>query len=311
MSTKSKTKLPVVLLFGPTGVGKTELIFSIFRENFEIINADSMQVYKGMDIGSAKPDPSIRALIPHHLIDIKTPDIQYNAGEFVARADKITAEIISRKKIPVISGGTAFYFRNYLYGLPDIPDGDINIRKKLQNELLEKGIVRLYEELQFYDPLRAEIIHQNDRYRILRALEVIRSTGKPLTSYTVSTDIRSNISPFIIGLNRDRKELYKRINSRVVKMFKHGLVGEVKRLIENGYKSTDPGMKGIGYGEFFLQSRIGEFTIPDVADLIMRNSRRYAKRQMTFFRKIPDVNWFHPEDKNIELAVKKFIAEKM
>ncbi len=272
------------------------MIFSLFREKFEIINADSMQVYRGMDIGSAKPDPSFCSLIPHHLIDIKTPDCQFSAGEFVPLADKTIKEIISRGKLPVISGGTAFYFRNYLFGLPESPRVEISVRNKIQLELRLRGLPSLYQELQKLDPQRAGEINPRDRYRVSRALEVYRFTGRPISSYRVSVKMRSDITPFIIGLQRERSELYSRINTRVDVMFKNGLVEEVKRLISMGYRSTDPGMKGIGYGEFFLQRRTGEMTLSDVSDMIKQNSRRYAKRQITFFNKIPGVRWFHPED---------------
>jgi len=306
LSTKSEINFPVILLFGPTGVGKTDLIFSLFREKFEIINADSMQVYRGMDIGSAKPDPSFCSLIPHHLIDIKTPDCQFSAGEFVPLANKTIKEIISRGKLPVISGGTAFYFRNYLFGLPESPHVDISVRNKIQLELSLRGLPSLYEELQKLDPKRAGKINPRDRYRISRALEVYRFTGRPISSYRVSAKMRSDIIPLIIGLQRERSELYSRINTRVDEMFKNGLIEEIKRLISMGYRSIDPGMKGIGYREFFFQNRTGELTRTGVAELIKQNSRRYAKRQITFFTKIPGVRWFHPDDSR---KIKKVLEE--
>ncbi len=308
LSTKSKIKFPVILLFGPTGVGKTDLIFSLFKDSFEIINADSMQVYRGLDIGSAKPDPSLRTLIPHHLFDIRTPDCQFNAGDFVALADKLVKEIVSRGNIPVISGGTAFYFRNYIFGLPESPGGNAEVRKDLQKELHQKGLPVLYGELSRIDPVRAGQINPGDSYRIIRALEVVRSTGVSLSSYRVPTEVRPDIQPLVLGLQRDRGELYERINQRVDAMFRDGLVEEVKRLIDEGYSPEDPGMRGIGYKEFFLQSRTGELTRTGVYALIKQNSRRYAKRQMTFFKKIPGVLWFHPDEKKkMKEVVERFL----
>ncbi len=308
LSTRSKIKFPVILLFGPTGVGKTDLIFSLFKDSFEIINADSMQVYQGLDIGSAKPSPSFRSLIPHHLFDIRTPDCQFNAGDFVTLADKHVKETASRGNIPVISGGTAFYFRNYLFGLPESPRVNAEVRKDLQRDLHQKGLALLYEELKRTDPLRAGQINSRDSYRILRALEVFRSTGISLSSYTVPAAVRSDIQPLVIGLQRDRKELYTRINKRVDIMFRDGLVEEVKHLIAEGYSQADPGMRGIGYKEFFLQRRTGELTRTGVSALIKQNSRRYAKRQMTFFKKMPGVLWFHPDErKKIKEVVERFL----
>ncbi len=311
MSTKSKTKFPVILLFGPTGVGKTDLVFSLFKEKFEIINADSMQVYKGMDVGTAKPGKLLQSQIPHHLLDIKTPDCQFNAGDFVSLADRAVKEILSRKNIPVITGGTAFYFRNYMYGLPESPgDTSVEMRKKLQQELHERGLPALYNELQHCDSVRAKQIHSRDRYRILRALEVIRSTGNAFSSFKVHDTIRENLNLLVIGLQRNREELYSRINRRVDSMFQNGLVSEVKRLLSEGYTFEDPGMRGIGYREFSIQKRAGEFTCSGIMALIKQNSRRYAKRQMTFFRKIPGVKWFHPDDiPAVEKTVTEFLQE--
>lgn len=307
MSTKSPIKHPVILLFGPTGVGKTDLIFKLFKDNYEIINSDSMQVYRGMDIGSAKPSLQEREEIPHHLIDFMLPSEQFNAGMFVKMTDRLIPEIIDRGKIPVISGGTAFYFKSFLYGLPDLPSVEPAIRESLQSELSRKGLPALYAELKLADPLRAEQVEPGDSYRILRALEVFRVSGKSLSSFSLPDKIRKHISPLVIGLERPRPELYDRINMRVDGMIKRGLIDEVKHLIEAGYTKKDPGMKGIGYGEFFLQAETGEYTTGDVIGLIKRNSRRYAKRQYTFFKKLPMVKWFNPADTAVLEVVKSFI----
>lgn len=284
-------------------MGKTALIFSLFKNNYEIINADSMQVYRRMDIGSAKPSDRMLEEIPHHLIDILYPSQQFNAGMFVEMADELVGEILSRGRIPVISGGTAFYFKSYLFGLPDLPPGNRQVREELQKELAANGLGSLYSELIKVDPARAGQIDSSDSYRILKALEVFRSEGRPISSYNVPEKVRDGINPLIIGLDRPRNILYERINRRVDEMFACGLVDEVKGLMEKGYTHDDPGMKGIGYSEFFLQARTGEFTFRDVSEIIKRNSRRYAKRQLTFFRKLPEVRWFHPEDGGIRDTV--------
>ena len=291
--------MKIILLFGPTAVGKTELIFRLFEKNYEIINADSMQVYRDLDVGTAKPAKELLDKIRHHLIDIRSPKEQFHAGDFVSLADILASEITNRGNIPVICGGTAFYFKNYLYGLPDIPEVNIEIRKKLQIELDELGAGALYSELQRIDPVRAVKVHPNDKYRILRALEVNRGSGHPQSCFKPLELLRPGINPLILGLGRDRRELYGRIDQRVDEMFETGLDNEIKRCFHNGLTETDPGMKGIGYKEFFLMKKTGEFTHTDIRDMIKMNSRRYAKRQMTFFKSLPDVKWFHPEDVNL------------
>lgn len=288
--------MKIILLFGPTAVGKTELISTLFKENYEIINADSMQVYRSLNIGTAKPPLDLLKKIPHHLIDIISPKEQFHAGEFVRLTDKLCRDITSRGEIPVICGGTAFYFKNYLYGLPDIPLIDPSIRENLVQELNIKGIKNLYMELIKVDPVRAEKVHPNDKYRILRSLEIIRGSGKAQSDFKPSNILRPGINPLILGLKRDRTELYSRIDQRVDEMFDAGFLNEMKHCFKEGLVETDPGMQGIGYREFFLMGRRGDITIPDIRDLIKMNSRRYAKRQMTFFRTLPNVKWFHPGD---------------
>ena len=288
--------MKIVLLFGPTAVGKTELISRLFQNEYEIINADSLQVYRSLDIGTAKPSKDLLDKIPHHLIDILSPREQFNAGEFVRMADELAKDISSRGKVPVICGGTAFYFKNYLFGLPKIPAINSSFRKDLQDELKIKGLDALYEELILVDSERAKIVHRNDTYRILRSLEIVRSTGMVQSGFMPPGALRSEITPLVMGLERDRTELYNRIDQRVDEMFQSGFVNEVKHCFAEGLKETDPGMQGIGYREFFSLGKRGEITISAVRDLIKMNSRRYAKRQITFFRSLPDVQWFHPDN---------------
>ena len=295
--------MKIILLFGPTAVGKTELISNLLKEKYEIINADSMQVYRTLDVGTAKPGSELLDKIRHHLIDICSPKEQFHTGDFVRLADKLTVEITARDNIPVICGGTAFYFKNFLFGLPEIPKIDKEIRKELQIELKKTGLEALYSELKRVDSVRSEKVHPNDEYRILRALEINRGSGKLQSGFKPGETLRPGINPLILGLRRDRTELYNRIDQRVDEMFEVGangrsplLVDEIKECFKTGLEETDPGMKGIGYREFFLMNRTGEFTLSDIRDLIKMNSRRYAKRQMTFFKALPDVKWFNPEE---------------
>ncbi len=263
-----------------------------------------MQIYRGLDIGTAKPDSSILEKIPHHLIDIAEPAELFGAGDFVEQADSAVEDIASRGKIPLLSGGTAFYFRNFMYGLPEVPKSDPAVREELMRELAFRGLESLFSELARKDPARASRLHPNDKARILRALEVFRSTGKSQTEFSVSRSPRPAYRFLSLGLRREREELYGRINERVDMMFAAGLEDEVAGLRKAGIKGEDPGMKGIGYREFF--------TDPGRArELIKRNSRRYAKRQITFFSSLPDVRWIHPEQKSeVQNAVKDFLELK-
>jgi len=251
-----------------------------------------------MDIGTAKPTEELRLKVPHHLIDIKEPDEQFNLGEFIRRADQLVSEIRNRGKIPIVSGGTAYYLKHFIYGLPTSPKADPAVREQLKRELNERGSETLYRELENLDPLSAERIAPGDTYRILRALEVYRSSGKPLSAYPPAASPREGLDCVTVGLYRDREELNRRIDERVDIMIQQGLVDEVKGFISRGYGPNTPGMRGIGYREFFLMRESGCMTLEDVKELIKRNSRRYAKRQMTFFRQLPDVVWVHPEERS-------------
>ena len=268
-----------------------------------------MQVYRGMDIGTAKPEADFLARVKHHLIDIRTPDQQFHAGEFVESADELTLDIGGRGRLPVICGGTGFYFRNFIYGLPDAPPSDDVIREELQSELENRGAEHLFKELQAADPVSASRININDHYRISRALEVFRLTGKPLSSFSVPQKARDGYDIFLIGLKRDRSFLYRRIDGRVHQMFDDGLEAEIAGLIESGYKADDPGMKAIGYREFFQAEQEG-FGRDRIIELIQRNSRRYAKRQITYFGQLENINWFDPDDiDGISRAIARFLEK--
>ena len=284
-------KPTVVLLFGPTAVGKTACLTELFSGNAEIISADSMQVYRGMDIGTAKPDSRFLSRIPHHLIDIRSPNEPFNAGDFVRETEQLLPEILSRGRLPVICGGTAFYFINFLFGLPQAPPSDRKTAAEIEAEVLNGGRQRLYEELRLKDPVSAARIPPGDTYRLVRALEVLRTGGRPLSSYRTEQVPRSDFRFKIIELTRPRAELYERINRRVGQMFADGLPEEWRRLRADGCTAASPGMRAIGYAEFFLSDSPDE-----VRELIQKNSRRYAKRQITFFQKIPGRRRFHPDE---------------
>ena len=335
--------IPVLVLFGPTASGKTNILLELFNsssENIdgysiqkgEVVSADSMQVYRGMDIGTAKPSKEERQKLPHHLIDIRDPREQFNAGDFVRLANAACTEIALRGNLPVVSGGTGFYLKNFILGLSEAPPSDKTIREQLKIEIKEKGAAALMDELAACDPVSAARIHINDEYRILRAVEVFRTCGKPLSSFKIDPQerseknainkesasvSRSNFRFMIIGLSRPRDELYSRINQRCDEMFKAGLAGEVRALIEKGYTPDDPGLRAIGYREFFIKEnddtgavkwRLSQDT-EGVKALAAQNSRRYAKRQITFFTGIPNVQWIDSGGIEITRIIREIIAK--
>lgn len=282
------------MVFGPTAVGKTEFLLH-FEHTGEIINSDSLQVYRHMSIGTAKPDKSVTSRIPHHLIDCIDPNDEFSAGDFVREADKLCQEIYDRGKLPIISGGTGFFLKNFIYGLPSAPASSEEIRNQLQKRLEKEGLEALREDLHTKDPESWERIKPLDSYRILRALEVFYSSGSPLSDFKLPDSARSSYRFLLIGLIRDRAELYERINERVEAMFKAGLPDEYKKLRAMGYRNDCPGLSAIGYREFSIMEELGSLTLNDVKELIKQNSRNYAKRQITFFKVLPDVHWMHPD----------------
>jgi tRNA dimethylallyltransferase len=296
--TATKNKIPIILLFGPTAVGKTDLVLELFRDRGEIVNVDSVQVYRELDIGSAKPDKFYLSQLPHHLIDIRDYNESFNTADFTRLADEAVKGIYQRGRIPVLAGGTAFYFRNFCLGGSDkAPAADLAVREQLEAEA-EGGLEPLWEELVAVDPSYAKKIHRNDKYRIVRALEVYRQSGRPLSSFRQNETFRDCYDYCVIGLERDREELYRRIDQRVNLMMDEGLLDEIKGLITHGAGMADPGLDAIGYKEFFEMGHRGCMTLSDTTDRIRRNSRRYAKRQLTFFKALPGVTWFHPEEKD-------------
>jgi tRNA dimethylallyltransferase len=287
----------LLFLFGPTGVGKTDMLRRCFASGYEIISADSMQVYRHMDIGTAKPSPQMLESIPHHLIDTHHPSQQFSVGDFVSLAHQKIHEIEKRGHLPIVSGGTAFYFKHLLLGLPEAPPSSVLLRKELEKRAQREGLGQLYAELCEADPVSSARIHPSDAYRIIRALEVFHTAGRPLCSYrAVSSSALEDTEVCVIGLWRERQELKNRIRQRVNLMYDQGLIGEVRHLMENGAEPEWPGMRGIGYREFFIAAQGGELSLRGVRDLIAFNSIRYAKRQMTFFRSLPDVQWIHADD---------------
>jgi tRNA dimethylallyltransferase len=313
--------VPVFVLFGPTASGKTAMLEKLFsagkKPAVEIISADSMQVYRGMDIGTAKPPHEFRAAVPHHLIDILDPREQFNAGEFARRAGEACDSIHERGLLPVISGGSGFYLKSFIQGLPAAPPSNAAMREALLTELKTGGGAPLRSELQASDPESAARIHPNDDYRLLRALEIIRLTGSPLSSFAAQGESSSTKYRFLlIGLEWERAALYRRINERCELMFKAGLAREARDLFNKRYTPRDPGMKAIGYKEFFIDNYDGTYRMSEdihgVEALIAQHSRQYAKRQITWFKNTPGLTWIkldgRPMDEAAGIVQKKLDA---
>ncbi len=304
--TDAATSHRLIFLFGPTGVGKTDLLTHLFHTGFSVVNADSMQVYRHLDIGSAKPSAEVLSQVEHYLIDIFDPWQQFNAGDFVQLADAACSEIRAKGNVPVVCGGTAYYFKNFLYGLGEAPPSDPQVRKTVEQMIASHEPGWGHARLAQVDPPSAKRIHPSDGYRIQRALEVYEGSGRPLSSYALPTQPRNGMQPLIIGLERNWEELKRRIELRVDMMFDMGLIDEIRKLLALGATEQWPGMQGIGYQEFFRAMKGGELSVGGIAQQIVRNSRLYAKRQYTFFRSFADVQWMHPQD---EAAISRLVGE--
>ena len=290
-NSKPESKIPVLVIFAPTASGKTALTRELFSPqgshfilNAEVISADSQAVYKEMDIGTAKPDEKLCCEIPHHLINLLNPDQQYNVSDFVNSADDACEQIFARGHLPVVCGGTGFYIRNFLYGVAPTPISDEKIRHEHKARIASEGNQTQNDQLKKIDPESAEKIHPNDAYRICRALEVYYLTGQKRSSFKPEGEgeLRSKYDFLFIVLEPQREVLYERIRQRVDMMFAAGLENEVRTLISKGYTKETPGMKAIGYSEWFESEDIDE-----ISEAIKHHSCKYAKKQYTYIRDIP------------------------
>lgn len=294
---------------GPTCVGKSETALkSALHFNGEIINCDSMQVYKGFDIGTDKISPTKRKGVPHHLISIIDPSTQFTAADFVNFSLKAIESIHKKQKLPVITGGTGLYLKALLSGLFPEKQKQASIRQQIEKEADTFGLEKLRNELKKVDPEYFKKIGKNDRLRIIRAIEVYRSTKKPISRHFLDT--RSFVKDFNvirIGLIIDRKTLYKRIDARVDRMFKKGIVEEVQDLLESGVKENSPPFRAIGY-KHVLRYLKNELTLEEAVHSTKKATRHYAKRQITWFKKMKGINWFSPFD---YFSIKRHISENL
>ncbi len=304
-------KIKLIALVGPTAVGKTEMSHKLAEKfGFEIVSCDSMQVYIGMDIGTAKPSPEEIEKYHYHMIDIVTPDYHYSAGEYALDAGKVIEGIAGRGKVPLISGGSGLYLDALIYGISSMPKADLDFRKKLTQEAEKKGSAFLHELLKEIDPASAKKIHCNDLKRIIRALEVYHLASETMSEIQKVKKNAKKYKHLIIGFNRQRDELYKRVEARVDRMFEEGLVEEVKSLLDEGYSPQLSSFQALGYKEVAEYLK-GKFNLEEAKEKVKKNTRNFAKRQMTYFRKNKDIQWFDPGSEDDIIAVfeevKKFI----
>lgn len=303
-------KKPLIILTGPTAVGKTKASIGLAKAvDGEIISADSMQVYRHMDIGSAKIKPEEMEGIPHHLIDVLEPDDEFHVVKFQQLAKKAMREIWERGHIPIVTGGTGFYIQALLYDIDfDENEKEDAYRKELEAYAREHGAEALHEKLALVDPASAEMIHPNNVKRVIRALEFYEQTGKRISEHNETQ--RQRESPYAFAyfvLTDDRAHLYERIDRRVDQMIEEGLVKEVQALKDKGYTKQLVSMQGLGYKEI-LDYLDGNCTLEEAIYTIKRDTRHFAKRQLTWFKRERDVIWIDKQASNYE---EEQILEKM
>jgi tRNA dimethylallyltransferase len=288
----------IILVLGPTAVGKSRVAVDLaLRFGGEVINGDSIQVYRGFDIGTDKPTPGSMRNVPHHLIDCVGPEVQFTAADFVREALTAARDINARGRLPIIVGGSGLYLKALVDGLFPGPGRDPIVRARLEAEAREKGLDVLFRRLEAVDPAYAAKIRDRDRIRIIRALEVHGLTGKPLSEHFLRTESPvSGRNVLRLGLQLDRTVLVRRIEDRVERMFERGLIEEVRGLLERGVPESAPPFRALGYRHVLKHLRSG-ISFGEAVSLTKADTRRYAKRQMTWFRKMAGVAWFSPDDR--------------
>jgi tRNA dimethylallyltransferase len=285
------------ILTGPTACDKTEVGFTVAQKiKGEIISADSMLFYRGMDIGTAKPPPGMRELVPHHFIDIIDPWESYSVGKYVDGVETLINDASSKKRTFLIVGGSPLYIKGLVDGIFNGPEADWNIRRELEQIAEKKGNLYVHGMLQRIDPVKAGELHPNNLRRIIRAIEVYKITGEPVSVLQEQYKLaRKNYQFKIMCITRERKDIYRRINERVETMFDKGLVDEVQSLLNTPEGLSKQAKQALGYKEV-IQYLDGGLTLDDAKDMVKLNTRRFAKRQMTWFRGFPDVKWLEAEE---------------
>jgi tRNA dimethylallyltransferase len=285
----------LLVVLGPTGVGKTDIAFEVARRlHGEIISADSRLLYRMMDIGTAKPDASMRREIPHHMMDLAPPGRQFSAKDYEREARLAVKEVLGRGRVPIVVGGTGLYIRALLRGIFDGPAADKALRDTLRDEARRTGPAALWRKLNGVDPEKARNIDPANIVRVIRALEVYALAGRPMSG--LEKEAKPIDVPSVkIGLRRSRPDLAERIDRRVDRMIANGFVGEVRTLVAAGYGDSRVVRSTLGYKEVLLHLE-GTLALEDAIALIKRNTRRFAKRQMTWFAREPDVDWINITD---------------
>ncbi len=286
----------IIVICGPTGVGKTRFAIRLAQSfNGEIVGADSMQIYRHMDIGTAKPTSSEKAAVPHHLVDIIDPDQAFDAAGYAHQAMDCVSRLVRMQKVPFVVGGTGLYIKSLIYGLAEAAPSDTQVRQGLLKRLEKNGTAALHQRLAQADPDTAGRIHPNDSYRIIRALEVLEITGRSITAHHQAHGfVRPRYDALQIGLTLDRPMLYDRINRRVDAMLAEGFVSEVQSLLDQGFAPDLKAMQSLGYRHIvdYIQGRM---QWDEAVRTMKRDHRRYAKRQMTWFQAVDAMNWVSPE----------------
>lgn len=296
---------PLVVILGPTAVGKSRVAIEIAKRlDSEILTADSRQVYRGMDVGTDKPSAAARQGIVHHLIDLVDPDEAFNAGLFRQHATQLIEALHQRRRLPMVVGGTGLYIRILLQGLCEAPPSDPRIRAQFCEEAREQGHEHLYARLASADPVTAARLHPRDTSKIIRALEVHHLSGVPMSSFQAEHGFSERpFSALVIGLNREREQVYRRIEERIDWQLANGLLEETRHLLARGYRRDDPGLTGLGYRHAAAYLS-GECDQEEMVRLFKRDTRRFAKRQMTWFRREAETAWLMiPESEPLEETV--------
>jgi tRNA dimethylallyltransferase len=293
----------VAVLVGPTAVGKTAVALDLAEAlGAEIVNADSMQVYRELDIGTAKPTPAERGRVRHHLLDVADPDEHYDAARYAAEAREVIAGLHRRGVPPLVVGGTGLYIKALLAGLFHQEEVVHQVRERLARELADQGLPALLARLESLDPVTAQRLAPGDTYRILRALEVVEATGRPISELHAAHDFGDRpYTTLKLGLDLPREELYQRIDDRVKFMLSQGWLEEVRRLLKRYPAGLKP-LQALGYRHLvaYLEVRL---PLPEAIEQTQKETRRYAKRQLTWFRADPEIRWFHPSQGEDMLAL--------
>lgn len=283
--------LPVIIIAGPTASGKTDVALSVAgRLSGEIVSADSRQIYRYMDIGTAKPSPEALARIPHHGIDIRNPDEYFSAGEYSRFARATIATLHGRGTPAIVAGGSGLYIKALVEGVFEGGGRNSEVRNRLRQEAEQEGLEALYDRFRRIDPAAAAAVHPNDRRRIVRGLEVFEVTGRPISELRKEKTVPADFTPLYFGLDWPRADLYRRIDMRVDAMIEAGLVREVERLLDMGFTTDLNSMNSVGYMEIISFIK-GKITRSEAVERIKRNTRRYAKRQLTWLRSLKPVTW--------------------